>query len=349
MKYTSRSRRKRLPKRLLTVTVVSLMVIVAATVVVRHVYDSDVKPLSSSEKGQTVVIKDGETTDQIAAALQNMHLIRSAWAFSLYVKAQDATDSVLQAGTYNIAPNQSVSQIAQEIAQGRVITNLVTILPGQRIDQVKTRLVESGFSEAAVDQALNPAIYAGNPALVGKPANASLEGYIYPQSYQKTDTTTPEVIITAALQQMNDHLTPTILAAFAKQGLSTYQAITLASIVGQEVSTQSDRDQVAQVFLKRLRTNMPLQSDATTEYGAILAGATPSTNYPSAYNTYQHTGLPPSPISNVDVSSLEAVAYPSNTNWLYFVSGDNGVTHFAQTLAQQQTNIAQYCTKLCTQ
>ena len=147
---------------------------------------------------------------------------------------------------------------------------------------------------------------------------------------------------------MAKQLTPDMRAAYAKQGLSTYQAIILASIVEKEVSSQSDRNQVAQVFLSRIHNGINLESDVTVQYGALLDGVTSNwEGYSSPYNTYENPGLPPTPISNVSHSSLEAVAYPANTSWLYFVAGDDGTTHFANTLAQQQANVAQYCQKSC--
>jgi UPF0755 protein len=230
-----------------------------------------------------------------------------------------------------------------------VATNLVTILPGQRLDQIRKRLIQDGFSEKDVDSALNPANYQGHPALVDKPVSASLEGYLYPDSYEKTATTSAKTIITASLDQMNKYLTPDLRSDFAKQGLSPYQAITLASIIEKEVPKSQDRVQVAQVFLSRIRLGMKLQSDATGSYGAVLAGQKPSSSYDSPYNTYTYAGLPPTPISNVTNSALRAVGDPSDTNWLYFVSGDDGTTHFSKTLAEHEANVQQYCKKLCGQ
>jgi UPF0755 protein len=306
------------------------------------------KPVSSSQTVQTVTIASGATVEQIGSLLEEKGLIRSAWAFKLYVSSKEVRNA-LQAGTYELAPSQSVEEIVSQLTHGKIVTNLVTVLPGQRIDQVRNRLIQDGFSEADVDAALNPANYADNPALVDKPKNASLEGYLYPDSFQRTSGTTASDIVTGALKEMDTHLTPDLRDAFSKQGLSTYQGIVLASVVEKEVPTPQDREQVAQVFLKRLRIGMPLQSDATAHYGAILDGVKPSSKYDSPYNTYFIKGLPPTPISNVTSSSLDAVAHPAGTDWLYFVSGDDGTTHFSKTLAEHEANVHQYCKKLCAQ
>ncbi len=87
----------------------------------------------------------------------------------------------------------------------------------------------------------------------------------------------------------------------------------------------------------------------TAFYGALHDGLAPSLTYDSPYNTRLHTGLPPGPISNVSESSLQAVAHPAATDWLYFVAGDDGVTHFAKTLDEHNANVSQYCHKLCSE
>jgi UPF0755 protein len=148
---------------------------------------------------------------------------------------------------------------------------------------------------------------------------------------------------------MGQHLTPALQSAFASEGLSTYQGIVLASIVQQEVNGVSDQAQAAQVFLSRLKMGMTLGSDQTAFYGSILAGQTSSVNFDSPYNTLIHTGLPPTPISNVNAQSLNAAAHPANTDWLYFVTGDNGTTYFEQTAAEHQADINQYCHVMCAQ
>jgi UPF0755 protein len=348
MKYTNQASRRPRPKRILALFVAGVVLIVAATVGVRLAYYQSLRPLSANQDPHLVTVQEGASVQIIASSLQKDHVIRSAWAFRLYVSSKEVSAD-LKAGSYEFAASQSVSEIVSQLTRGKVATNLVTILPGQRLDQVRKRFIQDGFSQQDVDDALNPANYAGNPALVDKPVTASLEGYLYPDSYQKTVGTSAKTIVTASLEQMNNYLTPELRSDFAKQGLSPYQAITLASIIEKEVPKTQDRVQVAQLFLSRIRTGMKLQSDATASYGAVLAGKAPTSSYDSAYNTYTYAGLPPTPISNVTISSLKAVANPSATQWLYFVSGDDGVTHFAQTLAEQQANVAQYCKKLCSQ
>lgn len=346
MKYTTRPPRRRWPKRIFMLAAIILTVAVLATIYVRRVYNQNLQPVSGSTVSQHVTIAPGSSVDQIAAQLHQRGLIRSAWAFKLYVSSKEVR-SALQAGVYSLEPSQSLPEIVAQLTHGKIATTQVTILPGQRLDQIRDRLIKDGYTAQDVDAALDPSSYADNPALVDKPASASMEGYLYPDTFQQSSTSNAKAIIEQSLQEMQDHLTPELRSTFAKQGLSTYQGIILASIVESEVAKPADRAQVAQVFLKRLQQDMPLGSDVTAYYGSLLAGKGRSLQYDSPYNTLLHKGLPPTPISNVDDSSLNAVAHPAATDWLYFVTGDDGVTHFSKTLQDHQALTQQYCHKLC--
>ncbi len=333
-------------RRVVTVFVFLLVLFIFAAAVVRHEYYANLRPVSSSNQIKVVTIADGASTPDIAALLRKDGLIRSAAAFEWYVGSHGAHGD-LQAGTYALRQSMSTPVIVDRLSSGKVATNLVTILPGQRLSQVREGLVKSGFTAIAVNNAMNPSIYSGYTALADKPAGANLEGFLFPDTFQKDANTNPQLIIQESLTEMGQHLTPDIRAAFAREGLTVYQGVTLASIVEQEVSENSDRAQAAQVFLSRLKMGMPLGSDVTAFYGALLAGMKPSTTYDSPYNTLIHKGLPPGPISNVSDSSLQAVAHPANTSWLYFVTGDNGKTYFSKTAQEHEQQAAQYCHKLC--
>jgi UPF0755 protein len=331
MRYNVRSQKRRWPRRIFIAAGLIVVLLLAGTFVVRHMYFAGLEPAQSDDRSaQLITVERGATLDEIAAQLQSAKLIRSPWAFKLYVGSKNVRDA-LQAGTYSFSSSQSVAQIVAQLTHGKVATDLVTIVPGQRIDQIRTTLVNYGFPEASVEAALNPTTYVDHPALVDKPATATLEGYIYPDSYQKDGSTSPQQIIQKALDEMNKKLTPDMRRAFAARGLSTYEAVTLASVVENEVSKPEDRAVVAQVFLKRLKNGIALESDATNPY----------------FDSYHTPGLPTAPISNVTVSSLQAVASPAQTDWLYFVSGDDGTTHFSSTLAEHEDNVAKYCHKLC--
>lgn len=348
MKYNARPSKNNFPRRVLWTIVIFVAGLVLATGVVRYIYNQNLKAVSPGGNAKTsyITIESGSSAKQIAKQLKKAGLIRSTWAFEWYVNSKEARN-VLQAGSYNLSTRQDIPQIVSQLTHGLIVTDLVTILPAQRLDQVKQIFERHGYSKAEVEQALDPKQYAGHPALVDKPEGASLEGYLYPDSFQKTSNTDLGLIVRQSLDEMNKYLTPSIRAAFTAQGLNTYQGITVASIVEQEVSNPTDRAQAAQVFLKRLRTGISLGADPTALYGAIVAGQKPSFTYDSPYNTHFHVGLPPTPISNVSESSLKAVAQPAPTDWLYFVAGDDGKTYFSRTQQEHEALTEQYCHRLC--
>ena len=340
----------RTPKKrsgLLIKLLIGIAVAVAVSIVsVFAYYTLSLRPVSKANASQEITIPAGSTMTDIAHSLDKAGLIRHWWAFEWCVHLKNG-EGYLMAGTYVLSPSQSTPDIASMLTHGKVSAKLVAILPGQRIDQVRQSLIDQGFSEASVDDALDPTQYEALPVLADKPVGASLEGYLYPESFEKSVNTTATDIIKDSLSQMAKQLTAERRAGFTTQGLSTYQAVILASIVEKEAVTTSDRAQVAQVFLSRLRNGMTLGSDVTAFYGSKLAGAGQSVTYDTPYNTRLHAGLPPTPVSNVSAASLDAVANPSSTNWLYFVAGDDGVVHFSQTLAEHERLTEQYCKKLC--
>ncbi|HVX56280.1 MAG TPA: endolytic transglycosylase MltG [Candidatus Saccharimonadales bacterium] len=336
-----------MPLRVWIVLAVIAVLAAVGAVVAHNRYYAYLQPVSDRQTTQDFTVKQGDSVKQIADNLQDAHLIRSSWAFQLYVQRSDQAKE-LQAGTYALAPSQGIPGIATTLSRGKVATKLVVILPGRRIDQVRADLINSGFSPSSVDHALEPGNYSDLPALAYKPANINtLEGLLWPDSYQKQPNTDPSTIIRESLIAMGQHLTPDVQAGFAAEGLTTYQGLTLASMVEQEVNNPSDQTQVAQVFLSRLKSGSTLGSDVTARYGAIEAGQEPSLSYDSPYNTLIHPGWPPTPISTISTSALNAALHPAATNWLYFVTGDDGHTYFSTNLQDHEAQTQQYCHKLC--
>ena len=145
-----------------------------------------------------------------------------------------------------------------------------------------------------------------------------------------------------------------LVKGFADHGLNLYQGITLASIVQREIKNpldqknpSSDQKQAAQVFYSRLKINMLLGSDVTYQYIADKTGVARDPTLDSPYNTRQNPGLPPGPISSPSLSALLAVANPANTDYLFFLAGDDGVIYFARTNAEHDANISDHCKVNC--
>lgn len=310
-------------------------------------YNDALGPKSSASQRIRVVIEQGTSPDQIAKLLQDKGVIKSSFAFQLLTR-QDGDRNKLQAGTYLFTPSLSSKDVLNWLVEGKVDTFNVTILPGQTLAQIKDTLVKDGFSASEIDAAYT-AKY-DHPLLADKPAGVNLEGYVYPNTYQITSETTVQQLLIKTFNEFYAQIQSNDLKAkLTAHGFNLHQGITLASIIQKEVSTDVDRKQVAQVFELRLSKGMPLGSDVTFMYAASLTGQTPSPDIDSPYNTRKNTGLPPGAIANFSLDSLEAVADPAPGDYLYFVAGDDGATHFARTEQEHEANVKQYCTKLCGQ
>jgi len=341
--------------------------IIAATVIIiiggawglRTWYSHNLQPVSQSQQIIYFTVESGDPVGLIGEKLKDANLIRSTRAFETYVRSNNLF-SDLQAGTYELSPSMSTQEIVTKLAGGEVAKNLLTILPGKRLDQIKEAFAKEGYSAQQIETAFNPAKYTGHPALASLPAGASLEGYLYPDSYQKLADTPAEAIVRQSLDEMNGHLSAEIINGFKAQGLSTYEGITLASIVLREYSNPPDEveimPKIAQVFLLRIRQNIALEADPTAIYGAINDGislptgsgrASTAIAHDSPYNTYLHPGLPPGPISNTSANAMKAVAAPTTTTYLYFLTGDDCVTRFSHTLDQHEEAIAQHLKTGC--
>lgn len=311
-------------------------------------YSANLRPVSSSSEIHYFTVEKGAGARDISVKLKREGLIRSPRAFETYVRSNELRDK-LQAGTFALSPSMSVQQIVNKIVDGEVAKNLLTILPGKRLDQIKEAFSKAGYSQSQIDEAFSRATYADHPLIANLPPGASLEGFLYPDSFQKLSDTLASTIVRQSLDEMQSYLKSDIVAGFSAQGLNIYQGMTLASIVYMETDDPNYQSTVAQVFLARLKKNMMLQSDTTYSYAADIAGQPRSVNFDSPYNTYLHKGLPPGPIANFTSSALAAVAYPATTDYLYFVSGDDHKTHFSRTAEEHQSLVDQYCKKKCGQ
>jgi UPF0755 protein len=313
----------------------------------RSWYNRNLAAVSSSSHGTVyLTIISGSTVHDIAVDLKRADLIRSTKAFEAYVRGRQLYNK-MQAGTYAFSKSMSTPQIVSKIVNGEVSRNYVTILPGKTLTQIKQAFKEAGYSDTELDTAFDPATYAGHPLLASAPAGASLEGLLYPDSFEREASTPASTIIRESLDEMQKRITPDIISGFSAQGLNEYQGITLASVVYAESGDATSQPTVAQVFLLRLKQGMALGSDVTAFYAAGLAGQGQTLGVDSPYNTRIHTGLPPGPIGTFNAEALKAVAQPSATDYLYFVAGDDGSLHFSHTEAEHEQAVKQYCTKEC--
>jgi UPF0755 protein len=236
-----------------------------------------------------------------------------------------------------------VQQIAKKLSSGKVDSFNLTLLPGANLMENQKALKKAGFKEADIKHAFAATTYTG-AALAGKPKNTSLEGFIYGDTYNFMLDATPHDVIQRTIDQMSAYVErENLVAAFKAQGMTLYQGIILASIIQKEVGHAEDMRHVSQVFHKRLKEGVSLGADSTFIYGARKLGVAPSIDLDSPYNTRIHTGLPPTPISNPGADALYAAAHPSDTDDLYFVSGDDGNTYFSKTNEEHEHLTKEHC------
>ncbi|MFG2720531.1 endolytic transglycosylase MltG [Streptomyces sp. NPDC048416] len=177
-------------------------------------------------------------------------------------------------------------------------------------------------------------------------ARGNPEGYLFPATYPVTDETTPGALLAYMVATANRRFGQDRLAESARRGgLTVYQMVTVAGIVQAEADSAADMGKVARVIRNRLDRGMPLQMDSTLNYAlnrSTLATTTHDTRTDSPYNTYEHKGLPPTPIGNPGQQALDAAVHPAPGPWLYFVTVAPGDTRFTDSYAQHQLNVREF-------
>ncbi len=336
-------------------SILGLIVVLAIVAVVWFRYE--LSPVSNnSQQVIAVDIKSGLSSQQIADLLQQKKVIRSSLAFRIYSRLSRARDN-LQAGSYLLKPSESIPQIVIHLEKGDVKRLKITFGGGSTLAIDQKVLAEAGFSQADIDAAF-AADYSDIPIMASKPATASLEGYLYNDTYYFSTGVTAQTVVRTAIERLNQVVNDDNLApGFTKHGLNMYQAITLASVVQAEENNPIYQPIVAQVFYNRLNAGMTLGSDVTALYGARQAGvplptdnisaASIAVGYDTPYNTRIHTGLPVGPVGNPGESALKAVANPTPTDALFFLSGDDNKLYTATTEAQHEQNRLDYCKIKC--
>jgi UPF0755 protein len=331
-------RRPRLPRRLSWRQVLAVIGVVAVVVLYAS-YRFGLQPAAGSGAAQEFRVKTGDNAPAIATRLKSAGLIRSRNAWITYVNLHGLR-SRLKAGVFLLKPTDSGAEIAQALASGRVLTRHLVVPEGYRLTQIEDAAAAIGISKSNFEAALNAPH--SQEFLAGKPGNVDLEGYLFPDSYEITEDTTAGTLVKAMLDNFGSRVGSEYVKAFAAKGLTLHQGLTIASIVEREVNIPSDKPIVAQIFLKRLGAGMPLGSEVTARYAAGLLGVPFTTNVNSPYNTLLRTGLPPGPICSPGLASLDAVAHPASTDYLYFITGRDHKDYFAHTYAEHEQNIAKF-------
>lgn len=324
-----------------SVIIVGGAIIILLSLLISLNYQLSAPKNKLDDSSQFITIKSGESISNIANALAEKKLIRAPTLFGLYAKLGPAHGQLL-AGTYEVAPNQSAKVIIGRMHRGEVAVRKIVIPEGRNLLQTASAVASSGLTDAAGFMVATGDHYA-NPVLATRPAGAtSLEGYLAADRYELLLNANSHALIEKMLANFADK-TASYRKQTAPQGLSFYQALSLASVVEREASVETDRKLIAGVFYNRLKAGMKLQSDPTAFYDGNKGGAGYSDiNSQTPYNTYLVPGLPFGPIDTPSMGSIDAVYHPTSSNYLYFIGDKNGVVHYATTYQEHMDLVKKY-------
>ena len=283
-----------------------------------------------------VMLRSGYSTRRIARELKTAGVIRSREAFVLWHAFHKRPS--LKAGEYLFDRDANVMEVHGRLARGDVYVHTVVIPEGFNMFDIAKSIEAAGLGPA--NDFLKVATTDTTLISDLAPQATSLEGYLFPNTYEFTRTQTMHDMAAAMVKQFRQ--------TAAQIGLTqdVQPTVTLASIIEKETGVPEERAEVASVYANRLEKHIPLQADPCVIYAELLSGRYGGAlhhtdmHFDSAYNTYRHPGLPPGPIANPGRSSLEAALHPAQTNYFYFVSDGNGHHRFANTLEQHNKNVA---------
>jgi UPF0755 protein len=311
-----------------------LLLLIAAAVAAGVIY------LPYGPTTETFVdIAPGTSTESIAALLERNGVIRSRYGFFLLRLIKGGR---LQAGEYRFDRKLPIPDVYQHILHGDIYTRALTIPEGYNIFDIAQAVQDAGFGSREAFLAAERQHTELIAAWTDGPTPASLEGYLFPDTYQFSRHATPLQILSAMVRRFHQET--------AQLGLihDVSHTVIMASLIEKEVSQDAERPLVAGVFVNRLAKGIPLATDPTVIYAALLDNRWRGTIYasdlqsPSPYNTYKHAGLPPGPIANPGIAALRAAMRPTRTDYLYFVSDAAGHTRFSATLQEHAQQVQSY-------
>ncbi|MBI2054065.1 MAG: endolytic transglycosylase MltG [Candidatus Staskawiczbacteria bacterium] len=298
------------------------------------------KKPGSEESVEYIVLK-GRGDEEISKDLKERGIIKSEYFFRGYVFFT-FQDKKLQAGKYILSPAMSVRQIVEKFVSGDVVKNRITIIEGWNVKDIAEYFEGKNISKKEDFIKLAGKDFSEDFSFLSElPEKTSLEGYLFPDTYEILEGESAENIVKIILANFGKKITTELKEAAASEKKSIFEIITMASIIEKEVKTIDDKKIVSGILWKRLEAGMPLQVDATINY---ITGKNRSSalfkdiEIDSLYNTYKYRGLPLGPISNPGMDSILAAIYPTESKYWYYLSAKSGETVFSETLKKH--NIA---------
>ena len=296
-------------------------------------------PLRSSSRVVEVPAHKGAV--EVAEILDEAGVIQSRVGFVLLALARGSFRS-LKAGEYQIPQGSNTVRVLEQIAGGQVLQHMVVFQEGSTLAELARQLQAERLASA------------GDVLRVGKDlvflktldiSADSVEGYLFPDTYQFVKGMTPEEILARMVARMREKISGDLLSEARDRGMSLHQLLTLASIIEKEAVESSEMPFISAVFWNRIKKDMPLQADPTVQYavGKDRKRLTrEDLQVDSPYNTYRRQGLPPGPIASPGRAAIQAAVRPARVNYLYFVALDDRFHTFSSTLADHNAAVARY-------
>ena len=304
-------------------------------------------------------VSPGETATIVASRLLQDGFITDESLFRLFMR-YNGIDLSLEAGDFLLARSMIMPEIAEALQRARFIEVSVTIPEGLRAEEIADLLTEQNIMDGAAFLAAVRTtdlklmgLTKSYPFLANRPPGASLEGYLFPDTYRLPAHAKPADLIGRMLDNFADKVTPELIAQGQAKGLTLYQMLTVAAIVERETPRLDERPIVASVYLNRVAKGMLLNADPTVQYAMGYQPATGQwwktpvlleeyQTVQSPYNTYLYPGLPPGPICSPGITAIQSVAAPATTEYLYFVATGDGGHVFAVTAEEHAANVKAY-------
>ena len=301
------------------------------------VYDDRPLPVAQTD----VVIQRGATFSQVVSALEGKHVLAHPLAFRILARLR-RVDADVKAGEYRFPAHQTSDEILQRLVRGEQFAVWVTIPEGYTAREIAQTLASRALGDGSAYDRL---FLHDHGIALGGVRTKNLEGYLFPSTYLIPLDDSPDRIATILVDQFRQELPAGAPGRAKALGLTLPQVVTVASLIEREGKVDEDRPLIASVIYNRLRRGMPLEVDASIEYTFpehhdVITKR--DLQIDSPYNTYRHTGLPPTPIANPGKASLDAAFRPATSDYFYYVAKSDGHSVFAKTLSEHNANVERY-------
>ena len=360
-KLLERQEEAKVIRKVVGLVILCLVIIIGGTAIGGYLYvNSALKPVDpDNTKTVKVDIPIGSGVSSIGKILEDKGIVKNSTVFKYYVKFNN--EAGFQAGSYDLTPSMTLNEIVNSLKTGKVMRKAefkITIPEGLQLDQIAEIIAEkSPYKKDEIEKKLNDKKWLEQlkeeyPELITdeifkKEIKRPLEGYLYPATYPFYEKKPSlDTILKKMIAQTNEVLAQ-YQEAMAANEYTPHELLTLSSLIEEEATEKADRGKISSVFYNRMEEGMPLQTDPTVLYA--LGKHKDKTVYKdlkveSPYNTYQVKGLPPGPIANAGLSSIEAALQPEDTEYYYFLAASNGSVYYSETLDEHNEKKAKYIT-----